>query len=128
MNSHAASLEMTPPSSVHMSQQASQSALSATNAHPLPTPTSLAGPSVTAIVDSDGDALMDETYGDGAARLGRHRLTNHNRQKESIFSPEGGVAAAKGICGSQLFKLCQSGKVPCYAGQFCAKVLICITC
>ena len=69
-------------------------------------------------MDSDGDLQMEDSQGDDAARLGGHRLTNHNRQNRVMFADEGGVAAAKGVCGSQLFKLCQSSKVPSYAAHF----------
>ncbi|KAL1599630.1 hypothetical protein SLS60_007433 [Paraconiothyrium brasiliense] len=103
---------MTPPSSVHMSQHVSQSGPSATNVHPFPTPASTATLSNSLIVDNDGDLQMEDSQGDDAVRLGGHRLTNHNRQNRVIFADEGGVAAAKGVCGSQLFKLCQSTHEP----------------
>lgn len=64
-------------------------------------------------IDSDGDAAMlDAQESDAAVRLDRRRRTDHNRQPGNIFAPDGGVAAAKGICGSQLFLGCQSSKVP----------------
>jgi hypothetical protein len=56
-------------------------------------------------------------------QLRGHRPTNHNRQNRVIFADEGGVAAAKGICGSQLFKLCESSKVPFYAAHLCSVML-----
>ncbi|KAF2691263.1 Rox3-domain-containing protein [Lentithecium fluviatile CBS 122367] len=59
-------------------------------------------------IDSDGDAMMDDSQDEEAARLGGHRRSDHNRQRNAIFAPEGGVAAAKGVYGSQLFKPCQS--------------------
>lgn len=107
-----ASSDMTPPSSVTMSQQFSPPAASGTNPPPFPTPASTAGPSNSINLDSDGDATMEDSQDDDAVRLARHRRSNHNRQNRPIFSPEGGVAAAKGVCGSQLFKRCQSSKVP----------------
>ncbi|KAJ4296596.1 hypothetical protein N0V90_006643 [Kalmusia sp. IMI 367209] len=111
MTAPVALSEMTPPSSVHMSQQVSQSGPSATNIHPFSTPASTAAFSNSINVDSDGDALMEESQSDDAVRLGGHRLTNHNRQNKSIFD-DTGVAAAKGVCGSKLFKLCQSTHEP----------------
>ena len=74
-------------------------------------------------LDSDGDLQMDDSLADDAVRLRAHRLTNHNRQNRVIFADEGGVAAAKGICGSQLFKLCQSSKVPFFAAHLRSVVL-----
>jgi hypothetical protein len=63
-------------------------------------------------IDSDGDAMMDDSQDEEAVRLAGHRRSDHNRQTNGIFAPEGGVAAAKGVYGSQLFKPCQSSKVP----------------
>lgn len=109
---HPAPAVMTPPSSVHMSQTLSQSGPSATTAHPFPTPASTAALSSSLNLDSDGDLQMEDSQGDDAVRLRGHRLTNHNRQNRVIFADEGGVAAAKGISGSQLFKHCQSTHEP----------------
>ncbi|KAF1968615.1 Rox3-domain-containing protein [Bimuria novae-zelandiae CBS 107.79] len=109
---HPAPFAMTPPSSVHMSQQPSQSGLSATPVHAFPTPASTAALSSSINVDGDGDLQMEEGQADDAVRLGGHRLTNHNRQNRVVFAADGAVAASKGICGSQLFKLCQSTHEP----------------
>ncbi|KAL5431230.1 hypothetical protein PMIN07_007273 [Paraphaeosphaeria minitans] len=109
---HPAPAAMTPPSSVHMSQTVSQSGPSATNLHPFPTPASTAAFSNSLNLDSDGDLQMENGQGDDTVRLRGHRLTNHNRQNRVLFADEGGVAAAKGVCGSQLFKLCQSTHEP----------------
>jgi hypothetical protein len=108
----AAFSDMTPPSSVTMSQQVSQSGPSAAHPPPFPTPASMAGHSHSMNVDGDGDALMDDSQDEEAVRSERHRRSDHNRQKSAIFAPEGGVAAAKGVYGSQLFMPCQSSKVP----------------
>ncbi|PVI08533.1 Rox3-domain-containing protein [Periconia macrospinosa] len=102
---------MTPPASVVMSQQYSPSGLTAGNPPTTFTPASTAGPSNSMHIDSDGDAMMLDTQdSDAAIRLGGRRRTDHNRQPRNIFAPDGGVAAAKGICGSQLFLGCQSSK------------------
>ncbi|KAF1956129.1 Rox3-domain-containing protein [Byssothecium circinans] len=113
-NTTAAASVMTPPSSVIMSQQHSQTAppSTTTNQQTFPTPASTAGPSHSLNVDSDGDAMMDDGQDDDAVRLDGHRRSDHDRQERSIFAPEGGVAAAKGICGSQLFLGCQSTYEP----------------
>jgi hypothetical protein len=63
-------------------------------------------------IDSDGDAMMDDSQDEEAVRASGHRRSDHNRQPSSIFAPEGGVAAAKDVYGSQLFKPCQSSKAP----------------
>jgi hypothetical protein len=59
----------------------------------------------SANVDSDGDAMMEEGADDDAARLGDHRLSNHNRQAVSAYTKDGRLRAAQGISGSQLFKV-----------------------
>lgn len=61
---------------------------------------------------------MDDSQGDDSVRLGGHRLTNHNRQNRVLFTQDRAVAASEGICGSQLFKLCQSSKVSLCTAQF----------
>ncbi|KAF2131377.1 Rox3-domain-containing protein [Dothidotthia symphoricarpi CBS 119687] len=104
----AASSEKTSPSSAPMSRSLSQSATSATSQHPFPTPASTAGPNTLANLDSDGDAIMGDGVEDDATRLGRHRLSNHNRQGEAAFSENGGLKAAEGVSGSQLFKTTQT--------------------
>lgn len=75
-------------------------------------------------LESDGDAMMSNSQDDDAAMQSNgYRRTDHNRQSRGIFAPDGGVAAAKGICGSQLFLGCQKGKTPFRAAQF----LHCVT-
>jgi hypothetical protein len=113
---------MTPPSSVIMSQQYSQSAPSATNQPSTITPASTAGPVNAVNFDSDGDAVMQNSQDDGTLRLGGHRRTDHERREGNVFGPEG-IVAAKGICGSQLFMSCQSSKIPLCAAQSCSGLL-----
>lgn len=115
---HAASSAMTPPSSAHMSQHMSQSGPSAPAVHAIPTPASTTALSSSMNLDSDGDFQMEDSQSDDAVRLGGHRLTNHNRQNRVVFTQDRAVAAAQGICGSQLFKLCQSSKVPSVQRSF----------
>jgi hypothetical protein len=88
-----------------MSQFLSQSATSAANQHPFPTPASTAGFMSSTNVDSDGDATMEESVDDDTTRLADHRLSNHNRQGESAYTPDGRLRAALGISGGQLFKV-----------------------
>ncbi|KAF2869863.1 Rox3 mediator complex subunit-domain-containing protein [Massariosphaeria phaeospora] len=108
MAATATAAEITPPSSVVMSQHASQWVPSAGNPRPLPTPTSTAGLASSANVDSDGDAVMEDSQDDGEVRLAGDKHSNHDRQSKGIFDEDGKVWAAKGICGDQLFKLCGS--------------------
>jgi hypothetical protein len=88
-----------------MARSLSHPATSAANQHPFPTPASTAGFTSSANLDSDGDATMGESADDDATRLGDHRLSNHNRQAESAYTPDGRLRAALGISGSQLFKV-----------------------
>ncbi|KAI4660626.1 uncharacterized protein J4E78_005330 [Alternaria triticimaculans] len=97
--------DRSPQSSLPMSNSLSQSATSASNQHPFPTPASTAGFMSSANIDSDGDATMEESADDDMTRLRHHRLSNHNRQAESPYTEDGRLKAAQGICGSQLFKL-----------------------
>ncbi|KAF2002955.1 Rox3-domain-containing protein [Amniculicola lignicola CBS 123094] len=72
--------EMTPPSSVHMSQNVSQSASSAAHSHMFPTPASTTGlgaPSAYGIDDGD-EAMTDAQDVDGSRST--HRQSNHDRQ------------------------------------------------
>jgi len=108
MNSSAAPSDRSPPSSVAMSQSLSQSATSATNPHPFPTPASTAGVFSSANIDSDGDAMMEDSADDDAARSGDHRRSNHDRQGELGFSKRGGLKAAEGIKGDLLYKVAES--------------------
>ncbi|RAR07081.1 Rox3-domain-containing protein [Stemphylium lycopersici] len=103
--STATSSDRSPQSSVPMSQSLEQSATSASIQHPFPTPASTAGFLSSANVDSDGDATMEESADDDAAPERSHRLSNHNRQRESAYTQDGRLRAAQGISGSQLFKL-----------------------
>ncbi|RYO29262.1 hypothetical protein AA0111_g6398 [Alternaria arborescens] len=100
-----ASSDRSPQSSLPMSHSLSQSATSASNQHPFPTPASTAGFMSSANIDSDGDATMEESLDDDTTRLADHRLSNHNRQGESPYTEDGRLRAAQGISGSQLFKL-----------------------
>jgi hypothetical protein len=59
----------------------------------------------SANIDSDGDATMEESVDDETTRLADHRLSNHNRQRESPYTEDGRLRAAQGISGNQLFKL-----------------------
>ncbi|KAF1830612.1 Rox3-domain-containing protein [Decorospora gaudefroyi] len=101
----ATSSDRSPQSSVPMARSLSQSATSAANQHPFPTPASTAGFLSSANVDSDGDATMEDSPGDDAVRLRDHRLSNHNRQGGSAYTQDGRLRAAQGISGSQLFKV-----------------------
>lgn len=104
MTATAADPGKTPPSSATMTQPGSQPATSATTQHPFPTPASTTGHSYSANIDSDGDAMMMEDGADDTARgLGIHTHSNHNRQGHALFSEKGGLKAAEGISGSQLF-------------------------
>lgn len=108
--------EMTPPSSVHMSQHASQSAGSASHAQHLSTPTSIAGAAPSSNLDSEGDAVMTDDADDGAAKAGEHRHTNHDRQGGAMFG-------AGDAAGDRLFKLCQS----CKALLLNCLIALCVT-
>ncbi|EUC37677.1 hypothetical protein COCCADRAFT_85121 [Bipolaris zeicola 26-R-13] len=99
------SSDRSPQSSVPMAHSLSQSAASASSLHPFPTPASTAGFLSSANVDSDGDATMEESADDDTLRSRCHRLSNHNRQAQSPYTPDGRLKAAQGISGSQLFKL-----------------------
>lgn len=57
----------------------------------------------SANLDSDGDAVMDDSAEDDTVRLRDHRHSNHNRQRESLYAKDGRLKASAGICGSQLF-------------------------
>jgi hypothetical protein len=104
----AARGETSPPASAAMSQSLSQSATSATSAHPFPTPASTAGMLSSTTLDSDGDAMMDDSTEDDAVRIADHRHSNHNRQAELEFSARGGLKAAEGVSGHLLFKVAGS--------------------
>ncbi|KAF2189753.1 Rox3-domain-containing protein [Zopfia rhizophila CBS 207.26] len=104
----APSSEMTPPSSVNMSQQGSHPAALAVNSLPFPTPASTTGAISSGNVDSDGDAMMIDDGSEDAvklansqARLGlsQYRRSDHNRQGKGLRFGE------KGACGDSLFKL-----------------------
>ncbi|KAH4897791.1 hypothetical protein HBH74_189940 [Parastagonospora nodorum] len=104
----AAHSDKSPSSSTAMSQGVSQSTTSATNPHPFPTPASTAGPFSSANIDSDGDATMEDSADDDAARFGHHTRTNHDRQTRIEFSKQGGLKAAEGVSGDQLFMVARS--------------------
>ncbi|KAF1840988.1 Rox3-domain-containing protein [Cucurbitaria berberidis CBS 394.84] len=104
MTSTAASSDMSPQSSVPMSQSLSQSATSASILHPFPTPASTAGVMSSANLDSDGDAMMDDSAEDDTVRLRNHRPSNHNRQGQFLYTKDGRLRASVGTCGSLLFK------------------------
>ncbi|KAL5114665.1 hypothetical protein ACEQ8H_007459 [Pleosporales sp. CAS-2024a] len=104
----AAHLDKSPPYSALMSHAASQSATSAIHSHPFPTPTSTAGPIFSARVGSDGDAAMEDSADDDAARFTHRRRTDHDRQTRLKFSEKGGLKAAEGVSGEQLFMVAQS--------------------
>ncbi|KAL6155822.1 hypothetical protein ACJBU6_06019 [Exserohilum turcicum] len=99
------SSDRSPHSSLPMSHSLSQSAASASSQHPFSTPASTAGFLSSATIDSDGDATMEESVDDDVAASRNHRLSNHNRQPESPYTPDGRLKAAQGISGPQLFKL-----------------------
>ncbi|OCK86395.1 Rox3-domain-containing protein, partial [Lepidopterella palustris CBS 459.81] len=112
----AQSSEMTPPSSVVMSQQFSQQPGTTAN-HAFPTPaSSTAGTVSFALKDSDGDAqMMDEstedvakTGDDGAAMSGtdEHRRSDHDRQEKGSLASESAGHRRRNADGGCLFKLC----------------------
>ena len=103
MTATAASPGKTPPSSATMSQSVSQPATSASAQHLFPTPASTTGHSYSTNIDSDGDAMMENDSQGAAHGLGIHAHSNHNRQGQALFSERGGLKAAEGISGSQLF-------------------------
>ncbi|KAF9695981.1 hypothetical protein EKO04_005820 [Ascochyta lentis] len=103
MTATSASPAKTPPSAATMAQSASQPATSASTQHPFPTPASTTGHSYSTNIDSDGDAVMDDGSEETAQGLGIHSLSNHNRHRQALFSEKGGLKAAEGISGSQLF-------------------------
>jgi hypothetical protein len=108
MTPAGAHADKSPPSSTAMSQSLSQLAASATNPHPFPTPASTTGVFSSANVESDGDVMMEDSMEDDAIPSGRYRRSNHNRQGELEFSARGGLKAAEGVCGDQLFKVAES--------------------
>lgn len=108
MNTTAASSDRSPPSSAAMSQSQSQSASSASNPHPFPTPASTTGVISGTNHDSDDVSMMDDGTEDDALRIQQHRQSNHNRQPRLEFSERGGLKAAEGIIGDQLFRVAQS--------------------
>ncbi|ORY13506.1 Rox3 mediator complex subunit-domain-containing protein [Clohesyomyces aquaticus] len=97
----APSTEMTPPSSVSMSQQVSQLGASASNPLPFPTPSSTTGVAF-ANIDSDGDVAMAEDGNDDTAQSAKNRRSNHNRQRKG----KGAVLfGERGPIDGLLFKL-----------------------
>ncbi|KAF2276273.1 Rox3-domain-containing protein [Westerdykella ornata] len=97
---------MTPPSSVHMSQQPSQSAASASNPPPFATPSSLSGAAASSNNEGDGDFVMADNAADDTGAPSVDRRTDHERDSWSSLPGQG--AAAGGIPGSGLFKLAQT--------------------
>lgn len=100
--------EMTPPSSVRMSQQHSQSAASAALHNPLSTPGSAAAPTFPSTVDSDGDAVMADGRDDDAEMSSDHRHSNHNRQSRGAFSGRPFESFSEPAKGDALFNLCET--------------------
>jgi hypothetical protein len=105
MSTAAAHSDRSPPPSTAMPQPLSQSTTSVSNPHPFPTPGSTTGVFYSTNVDSDGDALMEDHMDDGTVRLADHRRSNHDRQGQLEFSARGGLKAAEGVSGDQLFKV-----------------------
>ncbi|KAF2034888.1 Rox3-domain-containing protein [Setomelanomma holmii] len=108
MNNTRAHSEKSPPASTAISQSLSQSVSSASNPHPFPTPASTTGVFSSATIDSDGDAMMEDGAENDGARSADYRLTNHNRLARLEFSERGGMKAAEGVSGDQLFKVAES--------------------
>lgn len=112
MGSAAAHSDGSPPASTAMSQTLSQSTTSASIPHPFPTPASTAGHYSSATIDSDGDALMGDNADDEAAQPGHHRRSNHDREAQpdwsKNWSEKGGLKAAEGVKGDQLYKVAVS--------------------
>jgi len=98
MNTTAAPSDKSPPASAAMSQSQS---LTQPNPPPFPTPSSTAGLLSSAAVDSDGDAMMEDSES-------THTRSNHDRQGQLEFSERGGLKAAEGVCGELLFKVADS--------------------
>lgn len=105
MTSTSASSDKSPQLSVAMSHSLSQSASSASQQQPFPTPASTTGVLLSANIDSDGDAMMDDGADDDVSRIADGRRSDHNRQQRSAYSKEGRSRATEGIFGSQLFKV-----------------------
>jgi hypothetical protein len=105
MASTAASSDKSPHSSVPMSHSLSQSATSASIPQPFPTPASTAGITSNTNIDSDGDAMMEDSAEDDATRTDGHRHSNHNRRYTPAYTRDGRLRATEGICGDQLFKV-----------------------
>ncbi|KAH8731159.1 Rox3 mediator complex subunit-domain-containing protein [Phaeosphaeriaceae sp. PMI808] len=108
MKTPTAHSDRSPPASVAMSQSLSQSAMSTTNPHPFSTPVSTAGAFSSATVDSDGDAMMGDSAEDDTFRSAHRTRSNHDRQGRPEFSARGGLKAAEGVSGDQLFKVAES--------------------
>ncbi|KAF2198689.1 Rox3-domain-containing protein [Delitschia confertaspora ATCC 74209] len=85
--------EMTPPSSVHLSQQPSQLSSSATNPLPLPTPANSTGKRSCTNNDSDGDAMMVDGSDGATMSAGSVHRSDHDWQSSRVLP---------------LLKLCQS--------------------
>ncbi|KAF2661344.1 Rox3-domain-containing protein [Lophiostoma macrostomum CBS 122681] len=100
--------DMTPPTSVTASQQFSQSAASASNPQPFPTPGSTTGMNTASHTDSDGDAMMADSADDGEGRSGNRRHSNHDRQSRQARSGAASSSRDADPAATQLFKLCQS--------------------
>jgi hypothetical protein len=96
------------PVSIGMSQSLSQSAASTANPHPFPTPASTTGVFSSANMDSDGDAMMEDSTEDDTQRLAHRTRSDHDRQGQLEFSARGGLKAAEGVSGGQLFKVARS--------------------
>ncbi|KAH7414268.1 Rox3 mediator complex subunit-domain-containing protein [Phaeosphaeria sp. MPI-PUGE-AT-0046c] len=109
MSSAAAHSDRSPPGSTAMSQTLSQSTASASIPYPFPTPASTTGQYSSATIDGDGDALMaDNADDDEAAGPAQHRRSNHDREDIPEWSKKGGLKAAEGISGHELFKVASS--------------------
>jgi hypothetical protein len=60
-------------------------------------------------MDSDGDAMMMEDSAEyDPQRLAHHTRSDHDRQGQLEFSARGGLKAAEGVSGGQLFKVAKS--------------------
>ncbi|KAF2018991.1 Rox3-domain-containing protein [Aaosphaeria arxii CBS 175.79] len=104
MNATVPASEMTPPSSVHNTQQGSQLAGSGSNPNPISTPSSISNARRDPNIDSDGDTAMDFDQNDDAGMSHGRRHSNHNRQGRGTSSGEGADKPSDYARGNGLFK------------------------
>ena len=100
--------EMTPPSSVHMSQTVSQQPGQAVSSLHAFTPTSTVGVMNSMNQDSDGDLMMIDDDGNDARSGSANRRSNHDRSGRGLLVGKEAVFGKTGAHGDALLKLCQN--------------------